>query len=515
MNPLSVVSSADYSNLQSSDTTASATCTQPAPREESAPSQLSVEDAQRLAEIEQLLNTPQEDIDWLETAEELAEKLSLDIPNPSTTLSIKWETFIGNVECLLSEEEYRIVASSILVDGRIFVVQQILKLLKRFNLDRDFKDYCRGERLSQLIPAIFLDDFQIKSQIISGWDIAPQIIEYLNHEEDSIIVKTALNNISYLKMKRKETKLPISLILQKGTTGDTYFNLYATRRLLGRGALKKVKELISITHSNAIQAKFTPRYKPQQDIPESVDKWKYASQRMLEEALIIQQLTQLTVPHIIPVYPYIDNGQAVIFSDVCDGRDLNFYLSELATEKSLDHFYRLIKDAIEALQFMHSLGVCHLDIKMANILIKSEGDEARAKLCDFGSVCRTGVETKCETTFPSPEMVCGFDTSFKFKAAPYIDLWGIGLILFSLRTGNPVTEYHIDWRYTLTSEDRAQWKDRVDQLRKDFKLVRDESSQIDSLIEGLLDDNPLKRPNTLTVLSELENHLKKNENKTQ
>lgn len=45
-----------------------------------------------------------------------------------------------------------------------------------------------------------------------------------------------------------------------------------------------------------------------------------------------------------------------------------------------DKLQKYVKDALKGLAYLHSTGLCHLDIKAANILV----DEKSAVICDFG-----------------------------------------------------------------------------------------------------------------------------------
>ena len=63
----------------------------------------------------------------------------------------------------------------------------------------------------------------------------------------------------------------------------------------------------------------------------------------------------------------------------CCGGDL--YSREPYTE---DQAARIICSTLSALQYMHSLHICHRDIKFENIMFVDESPDATVKLIDFG-----------------------------------------------------------------------------------------------------------------------------------
>ena len=98
----------------------------------------------------------------------------------------------------------------------------------------------------------------------------------------------------------------------------------------------------------------------------------------------------------------------------------------------------LMKDVISALYYMHHMipPIMHRDLKPENILIN---DEMRAKLSDFGwsnylngkykraTICGTPI-------YLAPEIINNIGHDEK------IDIWGVGVLLFELLTGEPPWE---------------------------------------------------------------------------
>jgi len=89
-----------------------------------------------------------------------------------------------------------------------------------------------------------------------------------------------------------------------------------------------------------------------------------------------------------------------------------------------------------SLAYVHSLGICHRDIKPQNLLIHPETNEL--KLCDFGSAKilvkgEPNVAYICSRYYRAPELI--------FGAGDYttaIDVWSAGCVMAELIIGHPI-----------------------------------------------------------------------------
>jgi serine/threonine protein kinase len=89
-----------------------------------------------------------------------------------------------------------------------------------------------------------------------------------------------------------------------------------------------------------------------------------------------------------------------------------------------------------SLAYIHSIGVCHRDIKPQNILMNPKTHEV--KLCDFGSAKvlvkgEPNVAYICSRYYRAPELV--------FEATEYttaIDVWSLGCVMGELLLGTPL-----------------------------------------------------------------------------
>ena len=104
---------------------------------------------------------------------------------------------------------------------------------------------------------------------------------------------------------------------------------------------------------------------------------------------------------------------------------LDFFLVKL-------YAYQMLK----SLEYIHSIGICHRDIKPQNILLNKETN--KIEICDFGSAKKlipgkTSVAYICSRYYRAPELI--------FGATQYtnqIDIWSIGCVIAELILGRPL-----------------------------------------------------------------------------
>jgi len=102
----------------------------------------------------------------------------------------------------------------------------------------------------------------------------------------------------------------------------------------------------------------------------------------------------------------------------------------------IEHIQLYIYQLCRSLAYVHSLGICHRDIKPQNLLINPATHEL--KLCDFGSAKilikgEPNVSYICSRYYRAPELIFG---ASDYAAA--IDVWSSGCVMAELIMGQPI-----------------------------------------------------------------------------
>ncbi|SAM07623.1 hypothetical protein [Absidia glauca] len=180
------------------------------------------------------------------------------------------------------------------------------------------------------------------------------------------------------------------------------------------------------------------------------------------EQLQLQQLeidiqASLKHPHLLGLERVIHEPNHVfIVMELCDQGDLFDFVAEDHQQVCRDE--ALVKSVflqiLDAIQHLHSQGIYHRDIKLENILLKSDNDDDDAgtftcKVADFGLATRErySLEFGCgSTTYLAPEHFDDDDCNdTTVELMPYdaaaSDVWSLGILLLAFLFGrNPWQE---------------------------------------------------------------------------
>lgn len=244
---------------------------------------------------------------------------------------------------------------------------------------------------------------------------------------------------------------------------------YQIGHTLGKGAFSVVKMALSAETDQKFAIKILTK--------ENVTT-KEELERFEREVKVIIKMEH---PGIIKIHDFIiDENYFYLVMDYCPGGTL---LSK--TENMLGQIISLeeiakpiFKQLLETISYIHDSGIAHRDLKLENILLDDNGS---IKIIDFGFSRFVGpgqmVVTPCGSpAFAAPEIVSGLEYDGMIA-----DMWSVGVILFSLVTGE------LPWNSTNQAQLFNQIRNAI------FDIPDYVSPQCADLIKKFLVPEPMTR----------------------
>jgi serine/threonine protein kinase len=147
-----------------------------------------------------------------------------------------------------------------------------------------------------------------------------------------------------------------------------------------------------------------------------------------------QAIARLRHPHIVGVYRYGRvNDLFYLAMEYVEGEDLQSRLAAYQAHQKLmppAEAGPIIRQVCLALDYTHSQGVVHRDVKPSNIMLDKEG---QALLTDFG-LALLDRNTQGEI-FGTPDYIAPEQAMSSAGAVPQSDFYAVGVILYEIFTG--------------------------------------------------------------------------------
>jgi serine/threonine protein kinase len=283
---------------------------------------------------------------------------------------------------------------------------------------------------------------------------------------DQIVDRDCVTSLR--KMLRTQTGDGVILMIPR------QFGNYTTQRVIGEGSSSVVIEAIDRRSGKdyAVKVMSVSALEQRNLLP------------LIERELAI--LRRVSHNHIIQFHDSLREGDLLFYvTENCTKGDLlswivDGHLSDKGTKKRLFHELAL------AVQYLHSSGIAHNDIKPENVLLDDAG---HVKLADFGYAKDTlfaGDNEKNGTLmYAAPELLSP-GTYHTQKA----DVWSLGITLYTMETGK--------FPFSGESERRLAAQIRNGQLKypEGFDPV------VEALLRKMTKVNPNKRATVDSVLED-------------
>lgn len=152
-----------------------------------------------------------------------------------------------------------------------------------------------------------------------------------------------------------------------------------------------------------------------------------------EEAMMEKEcLSRLQHPLVIRLFQTYQSVDSLFFVlEFCPFGDLVDVVRRSENKRlALPECFRVSKQIVAVVQFLHANGYTHRDVKAENILM---GSDRNIRLIDFATAHQEGSECKSKFVgspqYIAPEVINGEGPS------PKVDLFGVGCVVYYLWTG--------------------------------------------------------------------------------
>jgi len=249
---------------------------------------------------------------------------------------------------------------------------------------------------------------------------------------------------------------------------------YLIGDLIGEGSYSKVKEVID---SETLERRAVKIMKKQR-----LKKIPNGEENVKRETKLMARLNHKNVIKLVDILYNEEKQKLYIVMEYCVTvlQELFDRAPDHKLPISQAHYYFV--QLIEGLEYLHSQGIIHKDIKPSNLLINNANT---IKITDLGvselldpynpnDWCTT---SQGSPAFQAPELAEGVETFSGYK----VDIWSCGVTLFSITTG----------RYPFEGENIYRLFEKISE--GSFVMPDNLDPALQSLLLGMLTKDPVKR----------------------
>ena len=210
--------------------------------------------------------------------------------------------------------------------------------------------------------------------------------------------------------------------LRIATNYSNILQMYEISNVIGVGSFSTVKLATNKVTNQKVAVKIVTKNKLSTPILEST----------LTE-IEIMKICQF--PYIIKFIEAYENIEFIyIFMEYCPGGTLFNFLKRKDYNLNEKLCSNIIYKVCLAVNYFHSYGIAHRDLKLDNILMTSEDDEADIRILDFGLGKIIGPNEKCSEPYGTV-IYCAPEIILCQPYTKIVDSWSIGVITYILLLG--------------------------------------------------------------------------------
>ncbi|XP_045810289.1 serine/threonine-protein kinase SAPK3-like [Trifolium pratense] len=199
---------------------------------------------------------------------------------------------------------------------------------------------------------------------------------------------------------------------------------YEVMHVLGSGNFAVTKLAKNIKTGELVAIKYIQRG---EKIDENVER-EIINHRSLNHPHIINFKELFVTPsHLAIVLEYADGGE--LFHRIAS----NIIPKGRITEKEARYFFQQL---ISGVQYMHSMQICHRDLKLENTLLDGNPRTPQLKICDFGYSKSTLLHSRPKLVVGTPAYIAPEILSRQEYDGKPADVWSCGVILYVMLVGS-------------------------------------------------------------------------------
>ncbi|EZG88152.1 putative calmodulin-dependent protein kinase [Gregarina niphandrodes] len=215
--------------------------------------------------------------------------------------------------------------------------------------------------------------------------------------------------------------------------GQAVRDVFKVGKLLGSGAFGQVRECVSIKTNEAYAMKIM--------LKSSQERGHWSNENMFRREIDV--LASLDHPYIVKYHSfYEDKNYLYAVLEKCEGGELFDQILQqgcIAEARSTTLAFQMLT----AINYVHSQGVVHRDVKAENFLFSTDSNDSDIKLIDFGMSERLSAGQVLTDVCGSPHYLAPelIRRKYGFKA----DVWALGVLVYLMLYGDTDQENRLDY----------------------------------------------------------------------